>query len=102
MEERRGLAGKTEAEGRVFWEWHEKYANNLDKRLRLIRRKSPELPPTLSLHMLRHTFASHMVMAGVDLRTVADILGHTTTKTTEIYSHLLPDHRAAAMERLGL
>lgn len=58
------------------------------------------LDPALHLHSLRHTFASHHVMAGTDLSTVARLLGHTSTKTTEIYAHLAPDHLKAAAARL--
>jgi integrase len=50
-----------------------------------------------SLHTLRHTFTSYLVMAGVDLRTVQELLGHSTVKVTEQYSHLSPDHRARAV-----
>jgi site-specific recombinase XerD len=41
----------------------------------------------LRLHDLRHTFASHFVEAGGDLRTLQDLLGHTEYRTTEIYAH---------------
>jgi len=51
-------------------------------------------------HDLRHTAASPMVMAGVPLKTVAEILGHTTTAMTERYSHLLPGHMLRAVEML--
>jgi integrase len=50
-----------------------------------------------NLHTLRHTFASYLVMAGVDLRTVQELLGHSTVKVTEKYSHLSPDHRTRAV-----
>lgn len=49
------------------------------------------------LHSLRHTFASHLVMGAVDLRTVQALLGHSTLMVTEQYSHLSPDHRAKAV-----
>jgi len=52
-------------------------------------------------HDLRHTFASHLVMAGVDLKTVQELLGHKTIEMTLRYSHLSPDHKRAAMEVLG-
>lgn len=53
-----------------------------------------------SLHTLRHTFASHLVMNGTDIYTVQKLLGHSSIKTTEIYAHLAPDFLKAAVERL--
>lgn len=41
-------------------------------------------------HQLRHTYASHFLRNGGKMRTLADILGHSQTRITEIYSHLLP------------
>lgn len=55
---------------------------------------------SIKLHSLRHTYASHLVMAGVDLLTVSKLLGHSTIRTTELYAHLVPDHMRASIERL--
>jgi integrase len=51
-------------------------------------------------HDLRHTFASHLVMAGVDLMTVKVFLGHKDIKMTLHYTHLAPDYKRAAISRL--
>jgi site-specific recombinase XerD len=53
-----------------------------------------------SWHCLRHTFAGRLVMAGVDIRTVQELLGHKTIAMTVRYSHLAPKHILAAVERL--
>jgi integrase len=52
-----------------------------------------------SWHCLRHTFASRLVMKGVDIRTVQELLGHKTIAMTVRYSHLAPKHTLAAVER---
>lgn len=48
-------------------------------------------------HDLRHTYASDLVMASVDIFTISKLLGHSNVKTTMIYAHLAPDHAKAEM-----
>jgi integrase len=51
-------------------------------------------------HDLRHTFASHLVMAGVDITTVSKLLGHKSLTMTLRYAHLAPSHLAEGVKKL--
>ena len=53
-----------------------------------------------TFHDLRHTFASHLVMNGVDLMTIKELLGHKDIKMTMRYAHLSPNHKRLAVQKL--
>jgi integrase len=72
----------------------------LDARLQRLRKRAG-LPPTVKLYGCRHAFATGVAKAGVDLKTLAELMGHTTTRMTEHYVHVAGnvDHLRAAAER---
>jgi site-specific recombinase XerD len=53
-------------------------------------------------HDLRHTFASQLVMAGMDITTAKELLGHKDIKMTLRYAHLAPSHKVKALEVLDV
>ncbi len=81
--------------GKELPQWREWWAG------RFISKTLTEIGlPWATCHTFRHTFASHLVMAGVPIFTVQRLLGHTQIDTTMIYAHLAPQHSEEMMARL--
>jgi integrase/recombinase XerD len=70
-----------------FWQILKQYA------------KQAGLNVEVTPHTLRHSFATHMLSGGADLRAVQELLGHANISTTQVYTHLTTEHVRRSYEK---
>jgi site-specific recombinase XerD len=67
-----------------------------------IAARTAGLTKPVSVHTLRHSFATHLLLNGVDIRQIQDYLGHANVETTMVYTHVVRDFRRPAQSPLDL
>lgn len=71
-----------------IWRRHHLHESCVQKAVKLAARRSG-IPKRIGCHTFRHSFATHLLEDGYDIRTVQELLGHKDVKTTMIYTHVL-------------
>lgn len=69
--------------------------STLQKTFAAVLRES-DIEKKATIHTLRHSYATHLLEAGISLRTIQDVLGHSSLRTTSVYMHITEP----AVERL--
>ena len=69
---------------------HHILANNLGRNIKVASQKT-NLNKRVTSHIFRHSYATHLLQAGIDLRSIQELLGHKSVETTMIYTHVVAE-----------
>ncbi len=71
-------------------------ANTLGRNIKVASQKA-NLNKRVTSHIFRHSFATHLLQAGIDLRTIQELFGHKSVETTMIYTHVVSEMNKAKL-----
>ena len=78
---------------------HHVYSGNLQRQIRQAA-LAAKIPKRVTVHSLRHSFATHLLESGHDIRTIQDLLGHSNLQTTMIYTHVVNKNKMGIISPL--
>jgi len=85
--------GLTQIPGTKEWRRYHLHESQVQEALKISARKA-KLTKRVKSHTFRHSFATHLLQANYDIRTIQTMLGHTDVRTTMIYTHCIPSKTA--------